>query len=96
MNDKLNFDAHVQNKISKCNKITGVVKRLSIALQRDALLTFYEMFIRSHLDYADIYIIMSNNLIMSCFVKACLAITGAILRTSQETLSRTWARISKW
>ena len=55
MDDKLNSDVHIQNKISKCNKITGIVKRLSVMLPRDTLLLIlYKMFIRLHLDYADI------------------------------------------
>ena len=39
MEDKLNFDVHIQSKISKCSKIIGIVKRLSILLLQDALLT---------------------------------------------------------
>ena len=54
MDNKLNFDVHVQNKISKCNKMIGIVKQLSIILPQDALLTLYKMFIRMHLDYPDI------------------------------------------
>ena len=39
MDAKLNFDVYVQNKISKSNKNIGIVKRLSVILPRDALLT---------------------------------------------------------
>ena len=46
MEDKLNFDVHIQSKISKCSKIIGIVKRLSILLLQDALLTLYK--INSH------------------------------------------------
>ena len=53
MDDKLTFDVHVQNKISKCNKIIGNVKRLSVILPRDALLTLYKIIIILHIDYAD-------------------------------------------
>ena len=45
---------HRSKKISKCNKITWIVKQLFIILKRDVLLTFYKMFIKLHLDYADI------------------------------------------
>ena len=37
MDDKLNFDVHVQNRISKCNKIVGIVKQLSVIIPRDVL-----------------------------------------------------------
>ena len=53
MEDKLNFDVHVLNKIRKCNKNVGIVKRLSIILSRDALLVLYKMFVKPHLDYAE-------------------------------------------
>ena len=54
IDDGLNFDKHVQNKISKCNKIIGIVKWLSLILPQGALLTLNKMFIRLHLDYTDI------------------------------------------
>ena len=55
MNDKLNFDVRFQNKIRKSNKIIRVFKRLPVIVSLDAFLTLYKMFIRPHLDYADIY-----------------------------------------
>ena len=32
MDDKLNFDVHVQNKITTCHKIIGIVRRLSVII----------------------------------------------------------------
>ena len=29
LDEKLNFDEHVQSKISKCNKLIGLIKKLS-------------------------------------------------------------------
>ena len=52
MDDKLTFDANAQNKISKCNKIIGIVEGLSVILLQDSLLTLYKMCIRLQLDYA--------------------------------------------
>lgn len=43
-------------------KIIGNVKRLSIILPYDALLTLYKMFIKLHLGYADIYDKLNNEL----------------------------------
>ena len=40
--------------MNKCYKMIGVIKRLSVDLPRDALLTIYKSFIRPHLDYEDI------------------------------------------
>ena len=61
MDDKLNFDVHVPNKISKCNKIIGIVTCLSIILPRDATLTLYKILIRPQIDYADIKCDKPNN-----------------------------------
>ena len=54
LDSKLSFNEHVNQKISKCNRIIGLTKRLSLILSRNQLLTIYKTFVRSHLDYADI------------------------------------------
>ena len=41
-------------KIKKCNKLIGLIRRFSVNLPRNALLTMHKLFIRSHLDYGDI------------------------------------------
>ena len=41
-------------KFKKCNKLIGLIKRLSINVPRKAIFTIYKSFIRSHLDYGDI------------------------------------------
>ena len=46
LDSKLNFSIHIEQKISKCNKIIGLIRRLSVCLQRKALLTFYKSFVR--------------------------------------------------
>ena len=39
LHSKLNFNAHVEQKIKKCNRIIGLIRQLSITLPRNALLT---------------------------------------------------------
>ena len=51
---ELSFNEHVNQKINKCNRTLGLMKRLSLTLSRKQLLTIYKTFVRSHLDYADI------------------------------------------
>ena len=51
LDSKLNFNAHVDQKIKKCNRIIGLIRRLSINLTRNALLTIYKSFVRPYLDY---------------------------------------------
>ena len=91
LDGRLNFNEHIQSKLSKCYKMIGILKRLSVNLPRDALLKIYKSFIRPHLDYADIIYDKPNNesfksKIESVQYKACIAITGAIQGTSRERL----------
>ena len=51
---KLDFNEHISNKINKCNKIIGIMKKLSLFLSRKTLLTIYKSFVRPNIDYADI------------------------------------------
>ena len=61
LDSKLNFIAHVNQKIKKCNRITGNIRRLSINVSRTPLLTIYKSFVRLHLDYGDILYAKPNN-----------------------------------
>ena len=54
LDSKLNFNEHIESKITKCNKIIGLMKKLSLILSRKSLLTIYKSFVRSNLDYTDI------------------------------------------
>ena len=59
--ERLNFTEHINRKISKCDKLIGIIKKLSISFPRNALLRIYKSFIRPHLDYADIIHDKQNN-----------------------------------
>ena len=92
LDSKSNFNIHFAQKIKKCNKLIGLMKRLSINLPRDALLTIYQLFIRPHLDYGDVLYDNPNNENFQSKsekvqYRACLAIIGTIKGTSRETLS---------
>ena len=54
LDSKLNFNEHIESKITKCNKIIGLMKKLSLILSRKSLLTIYKSFVRPNLDYTDI------------------------------------------
>ena len=87
----LNFESHVNQKIKKCNKLIGVIRRLSVHLPRTALLTIYKSFIRPNLDYGDIlYDKPKNenfqNKLEKVQYRACLAISNAIQGTSKDRL----------
>ena len=91
LDSKLDFNTHIDQKIKKCNKLIGLMKRLSVHLPRNALLTIYKSLIRPHLDYGDILYNKPNNenfqnKIEQVQYRACLAITNAIRGTSRERL----------
>ena len=91
LDEKLNFNHHVKEKITKANKGIVVIKKLSNILPRDALLTIYKSFVRLHLDYGDIMYDQPQNesfcnKLESIQYNAALAITGAIRGTSKVKL----------
>ena len=91
LDSKLKFDSHINQKIKKCNKLIGVIRRLSVHLPRGALLTIYKSFIRPNLDYGYILYDKPNNenfqqKLEKVQYRACLAITNAIQGTSKERL----------
>ena len=51
LDSKLNFNEDIESKITKCNKIIGLMKKLSLILSRKSLLTIYKSFVRPNLDY---------------------------------------------
>ena len=89
LNSILNFNTHIDQKIKKCNKFIGLIRRLSVNLPRNALLAIHKSFIRPHIDYGDILYDKPNNensqnKIGKVQYRTCLAIAGATQRTSRE------------
>ena len=88
LDSTLNFNAHLDQKNKKCNRVIVLIRRLSISIPRNALLTIYKSFVRPHLDYGDILYDKPNNenfqnKLEKAQYRACLAITGAIQGTSR-------------
>ena len=91
LDSKFNFNAHVDQKIKKCNRIIGLIRRLSVTLARNALLIIYKTFVRPHLGYGNILYDKPNNenfqnKLEKVQYRACFAITGAIQGTSRTKL----------
>ena len=91
LDEKLNFNIHINEKIAKANKGIGLIRKLAHILPRKSLITIYKSFVRPHLDYGDIIYDQPNsesfcNLIEKFQYNAALAITGAIKGTSQHKL----------
>ena len=98
VDSKLDFNQHIDDKINKCNKIIGTMRRLSMTLPRKSLLIIYKSFVRPLLDYADIIYDKPchetfKGKLEAVHYNAYLAITGAIKGTFRERLYReTWLR----
>ena len=91
LDNKLNFQEHLQNILNKVNKTIGLLSKLQNILPREPLLIIYKSFVRPHLDYGDvIYDQHYNNSfhqkLKSIQYNAALAITGAIRGSSREKL----------
>ena len=50
LDDKQNFEEHINHVIPNVNKKIGVIQNLQNVLPRPTLLTIYKSFIRPHLD----------------------------------------------
>ena len=61
LDKRFNFTEHINSKISKRDKLIGIIKRLPISFPRNALLRIYKSFIRPQLDNADIIDDKPNN-----------------------------------
>ena len=87
--NKLDFNKHLDEKINKCNKIIGMMKKLSTSVSRQSLLTIYKSFVRPILDYGDIIYDKPHKV---SFIEkterlqynACLVITGAFKGISKR------------
>ena len=67
------------------------MKRLSLNISRDSLLTIYKMFVRPHLNYADIVYDKPGNVNFESKLErvqcnACFTITGAIQGTNRGSI----------
>ena len=61
LDEKLNFNHHINEKIAKANKGIGLIRKLAHVLPTQSLVTIYKSFIRPHLDYGDTIYDQPNN-----------------------------------
>ena len=88
LDEKLNFNHHIKEIISKVCKGIGIIRKLKNILPRYALLTIYKALIRPNIDYSEfIYDQCHNESFCNNLEKlqynASLGITGAIKETSK-------------
>ena len=61
LDNKLNFNQHIKEKIFKANKVIGIIRKLHETLQITSFVTIYKSFVRVHLDLCDIIYDQSNS-----------------------------------
>ena len=91
LDSRLGFNGHIDNTISKCNKIIGIMKILSLTFSGKSLLMIYKSFFRPNLDLPNItydkpfieYFKRKTEMVQ---YKAALEITDAITGTSRDRL----------
>ena len=91
LDQKLDFSKHINEKISKVQKVISVIKKLYNILPRNALLTIYKSLVQPHLDSGDIVFDQPNNQnftnkIEAVRYNAALEITNTIKGTSKTKL----------
>ena len=87
LDEKLNYNTYIKEKLSRVYKGIGLLRNLSNKLPRQALVTIYKAFLRPRLDYGDIVYDKPDNetfiyKIEKAQSDAALAVTGAIRGTS--------------
>ena len=93
--EKLNFNHHINVKLSKALQGIGIIKGLSHIPPRISLITICKSFIRPDLDYCDVIYEQPDNesfrwIIERIEYNAALGITGAIRETSQISCTMSW------
>ena len=58
---KLNFFGYINEKNKKANKCINVIRKMNFSLPRSFLLSIYNSFVRSHLDYGEVIDDQPNN-----------------------------------
>ena len=53
MDNKLNFEEHMYEKINKANNIMGLIRRTFTLLDETTFLLLYKVLVRTHLEYAN-------------------------------------------
>ena len=87
----MTFEDRCKMLLSKTNRTIGLLHKIQSLLPREALVTIYKAFVRSHLDYVKVLFDQAFNAsfhdkLESIQYSTCLALTEIIRGTSKEKL----------
>ena len=93
LDSKLTFQDHPDIVFTKVRKTIGLLHKVNSIIPRAGLVTNFKTFVWPHLDYDDVLYDQAfnsafHNKLESIQYNVCLAITGAIRRTSKQKLSQ--------
>ena len=80
LDEKLNFNNHINEKIAKANKGTGIIRKLARVLTRESLITNCKL-VRPHINYGDIIYDQPNNDSFLNMIARVQYNQGTIIRT---------------
>ena len=89
LDKKLDFNIHIDNKTNKYNKMIDMMKRLSLSILRDSLLTIYNLFVRPYLGYADIIYDKPGNVNFESKLEKVQYNASSTQRNFEEPICRT-------
>ena len=89
LDNKLNFSEHLKTIFQRINNPIVLLRKLQTLLPRAPLITIYKLFIRPHLDYADMIYNQTFNMSFqqkreTIQYNIALTITGTIRGSSRE------------
>ena len=89
LDNKLNFSEHLKTIFQRINNPIVLLRKLQTLLPRAPLITIYKLFIRPHLDYADMIYNQTFNMSFQQKMETiqyniALTITGTIRGSSRE------------
>ena len=91
LDKKLNFNTHINEKIAKANKGTGIIHKPACVLPRESLIIMYKLFGGTNIDYGYIICDQPNNDSFCNMIERVQYNAALVMRNfSVEIFQRTW------
>ena len=91
LDQKLNFNTHINEKIAKANTGTGIIHKPACVLPRESLIIMYKLFGGTNIDYGHIIYDQPNNDSFCNMIERVQYNAALVMRNfSVEIFQRTW------
>ena len=99
LDEKLNFESHLSEKIAKAKQGLGLMKQLKKWVSFNTLEVIYKMYVRPHLDYGDMVYdngeVLKNGLIPLSISSSLLRRVESLQYEAARIVSGAWDKTSK-